>query len=133
MLILDKDETRVSKSPQDRLLWIFLCDDRFRATRLKYHAAPSGTVDTSLNLLLKTDDVPTKALLQALDKSVAAKYVSVFCCESLEAEIKHNRKHVQYLISLQPSGNVVPWIQTSEQEVCQQQNISINIIRLSHV
>uniref|UniRef100_UPI003AAAF4D0 regulator of G-protein signaling protein-like n=1 Tax=Centroberyx gerrardi TaxID=166262 RepID=UPI003AAAF4D0 len=85
-----------------------------------HHLGLWQELDNFLNLLLKTEDGPSKALRQVLAKKIVTVYLSVV--------VSHQRQKctatlckdtTAHLISLLPSGNVMPWIHTAKQELCQ--------------
>lgn len=89
-----------------------------------HHLGLWQELDGFLNLLLKMEDGPSKALRQVLARKIMAVYLSDAwqCVSRPEGEwctTYLTKSTVCHLINLLPSGNVMPWIYTAKQELCQ--------------
>uniref|UniRef100_A0A8C7UVI7 RGS domain-containing protein n=1 Tax=Oncorhynchus mykiss TaxID=8022 RepID=A0A8C7UVI7_ONCMY len=89
-----------------------------------HHLGLWQELDGFLNLLLKMEDGPSKALRQVLARKIIAVYLSDAwqCVSRPEGEwctTYLTKSTVCHLINLLPSGNVMPWIYTAKQELCQ--------------
>nr|XP_046213699.1 regulator of G-protein signaling protein-like [Oncorhynchus gorbuscha] len=93
-------------------------------TVMLHHLGLWQELDGFLNLLLKMEDGPSKALRQVLARKIMAVYLSDAwqCVSRPEGEwctTYLTKSTVCHLINLLPSGNVMPWIYTAKQELCQ--------------
>ncbi|CAB1317416.1 unnamed protein product, partial [Coregonus sp. 'balchen'] len=89
-----------------------------------HHLGLWQELDGFLNLLLKMEEGPSKALRQVLARKLMAVYLSDAwqCVSRPEGErctTYLTKSTVCHLINLLPSGNVMPWIYTAKQELCQ--------------